>query len=357
MAGVLIVVLSAVPVAAAAPVLGASLGVDPPRGVVPATVTVAGSCPKEEDPDGSFFPTETSLSVAGLDTVTVALDDFGMFIGFDVDLPADMPPGDVPFTTECGGETSFTVLAAPTLELVPESARAGADVVATGTCPRGSRPPAVLLEDRTLVTAPLDAVTGEFGPATFTVPDDAGLGPQVVETSCGGRAVLTVLPPPTSPPTVPPGTTLVQVPDLTGLTEAEAIAALGDQLVLANPTGGDGRVTSQDPPALARVRPGTAVAIVLEAAAVEPVSAWTPVELGGIGLVVLLALFAAAMIARSVHRRRRERRWLSERVAVLAAASYLQLSEAPRGQVPGLDVELAVRRDAPRLQEVGDGRR
>ena len=353
MAAVLIAVLSAVPAAAAVPVLEASLGVDPPRGVVPVTVDVSGSCPREEDPDGSFFPTETTLAVGGLGTVVVPLNEFGTFTGFDVDLPDDTRPGDVPFTTDCGGETSFTVLAAPTLELVPDRAATGAEVVAAGTCPRRSRPPAVLLEDRTLVTAPLEA-TGEFGPATFTVPDDAEQGRQVVTTSCGGRATLTVLPPPTSP-TDPPDE-LVQVPDLTGLTEAEAIAALGGQLVLANPSGDVGRVARQDPPPFAQVRPGTPVSIVLEAAALEPASSWPPVVVGGIVLGALLLLVAAATAARAVRRRRRERRWLSERVAVDPAASYLELSEAPRGQVPGLDVELAVRRDGPRLQEVGDGR-
>jgi len=61
--------------------------------------------------------------------------------------------------------------------------------------------------------------------------------------------------------------------------------------------------------------------------------------------------------ARAARRRGRERRWLAEHVAVHSAASYLEVSEAPRGQVPGLDVELAVRRVArPQLQEVGEGR-
>jgi hypothetical protein len=324
------------------------------RGVAPATVAVSGSCPAVDDPDGSFFPTETVLTVEGAGKVTVPLDEQGRFTGFDVVIPGAADPGAVTFATDCGGKASFTVLAAPTLELVPDSAAQGADVVATGTCPRRSRPPALVMEDRTLVTAPLDAATGEFGPATFTVPDDAGLGPQVVTTSCGGEATLTVLLPPTSPPTDPP-VELVQVPDLTGLTEAEVVAALGAQLVLANPTGDVGRVAQQDPPPFAQVRPGTPVTIVLEAAVLEPAHTWSPLAVAGIGLGVLLGLLAAAMAARAVRRRRRERRWLSERVAVDPAASYLQLSEAPRGQVPGLDVELEVRRD-PRLQEVGDGR-
>ena len=351
---VLIAVLSAAP-AGAAPVPTADLAVSPARGVVPATVQVSGGCPAVEDPDGVFFPTETALSVGGGGSVSVSLDDNGRFSGLDVVVPAGTRPGAVPITTDCGGRTSFTVLAAPTLELEPDSAAAGAEVVATGTCPRRSRPPAVLLEDRTLVTAPLDA-TGEFGPVTFTVPDDAGLGPQVVTTSCGGRATLTVLPAPTTPPTVPPDETLVEVPDLTGLTEAEAIAALGGQLVLANPTGDVGRVARQDPPPFAQVRVGTPVTIVLEAGVVEPASSWPPVVIGSIGLGLLLVLLAALAATRAARRRRRERRWLSERVAVDPAASSLQLSEPPRGEVPGLDVELAVRRDGPRLQEVGDGR-
>ena len=352
---VLLAVLAAVPSAAAARA-PADLAVSPSRGVAPAAVEVSGGCPAVDDPDGSFFPTKTTLSVGGGATVSVSLDQNGRFAGLDVAVPGGSRPGAVPFATDCGGATSFTVLAAPALELVPDRAAPGAEVVASGTCPRRSRPPAVLFEGAILVTAPLDAATSEFGPATFTVPDDAGQGRQVVTTSCGGRATLTVLPPPTSPPTIPPDETLVEVPDLTGLTEAEAVAALGAQFVLANPTGQGGTVARQDPPPFARVRAGTAVTIVLEAAALEPAGTVPLVAVAGLGLVALLGLLAAAAATRAARRRRRERRWLSERVAVDTAASYVQLSEAPRRQVPGLDVELAVRRDVPPLQEVGDGR-
>jgi hypothetical protein len=348
-AAALVVVLSAVPAAAAVPAPVAELAVSPSRGVAPATVEVSGSCPAVDDPDGRFFPTETVLTVGGLGDVTVSLDPQGTFTGLGVDLPGTAGPGEVPFATDCGGTASFTVLAAPALELEPDRAAAGAEVVATGTCPRRSRPPDVLLGDRVLVPAPLD-VTGEFGPVTFTVPGDVREGRQEVTTSCGGHAILTVLPPVT-PPTDPPDPALVVVPDLTGLTEAEAIAVLGEQLVLANPTGDVGRVARQDPPPFARVRAGSPVTIVLEPGLVADGS-WSPVVVGGLGLGVLLALLAAAAVVHAVRRRGRERRWLSEHVVVEPAADALQLSDAPRGAVRGLDVDLEVRR----LQEVSDGR-
>src|SRR5688572_22351670 len=92
-AAVLIAVLSAVPAAAAAPVPTADLAVSPARGVVPATVQVSGGCPAVEDPDGLFFPTETTLSVGGGGSLSVSLDDNGRFAGLDVVVPAGTRPG------------------------------------------------------------------------------------------------------------------------------------------------------------------------------------------------------------------------------------------------------------------------
>jgi hypothetical protein len=192
------------------------------------------------------------------------------------------------------------------------------------------------------------------------VPDDAASGPRVVTTSCGGRTTLTVRATPAPTTTVPPSGTLVTVPDLTGLTEAEAVAALGGQLVLANPTGAAGTVVGQDPAAGAQVEPGSPVRIELRTAAVvEPAGERSPVLLVGAGLGALLLLVAAAVLARTGLRRGRERRWLREHVAVAPAAAYLQLPDAPRGSDLGMEVDLEVRREPARwtTAEVVGGRR
>ena len=78
-----------------------------------------------------------------------------------------------------------------------------------------------------------------------------------------------------------------------------------------------------------------------------------------VGIGALLVLVAMLTVAQAAIRRRRERRWLRERVAVAPAASYVQLSDAPRGPSPGLEVDLEIRREAPRwtAAEVADGHR
>ena len=356
---VLAAVLALTPVAAAAPVIGPMLGVSPARGAAPVTVTAAGSCPKVDDPDGSFFPTQTTLTVEDLGAFSVPLDDVGTFIGFEVELPADAGPGDVSLTTGCGGETSFEVLPAPTLALSPDTAAKGADVVVTGTCPGRSPAPTVFLDGSPLGTVTLDGTTGEIGPTTVVVPDGAASGARVVTTSCGGRTTLTVLaqPGPTTP--VPPAGTLVTVPDLAGLTEGEVVATLAGQLVLANPTGAAGTVVGQDPPPGLQVGLGTPVRIELREAAVEPAGSPSPVALVGAGVLALLVLLVALMATRAALRRRGERRWLGEHVAVAPAAAYVQLSDSPRGPVPGLQVDLEIRREPARwgATEVAGGHR
>lgn len=359
MLAVLVAVLAMAPVAAAEPVLEPMLGVDPDHGVAGTPVRVSGSCPRVDDPDGAFFPSQTLLTVEDVTTETVDLDDVGMFTRFPVDLPDDLAPGVVKFATGCDGEATFEVLPAPTLELAPDSAGPGADVVVTGTCPSGSTAPRLFLDGRFLGTVVLDQRTGEIGPTTVVVPDDTAPGDREVTTSCDGQATLTVPLVPSPTTTVPPAETLVTVPDLRGLTEVEVVDALAGQLVLANPTGAEGTVVDQDPPPGAQVRPGTPVQIELrEAAAAEPAEAWSPVVLVG-GVSALLVLLAAVMATRAALRRRRERRWLREHVAVAPAGAYLQLSDAPRGPVPGLEVDLEIRREPARwgAPEVVGGRR
>jgi hypothetical protein len=72
---------------------------------------------------------------------------------------------------------------------------------------------------------------------------------------------------PSSPSGTPlPGPASVVVPDLRGLTEAEAVAVLEySALRLENPSGAEGIVNGQDPPPGTLVQVGTPVALVLTA--------------------------------------------------------------------------------------------
>lgn len=341
-----------VPALAAAP----TLAVTPDRGVLPTSPGIRGSCPAVDTPDGPAFPAETVLTLdrSGSGPWKVPLAADGTFTGFVADLNAGAPPGSYAFATSCGGSAPFVVLGAPTLRLVPVQARQGATVAVTGSCPRrprGATPaPDVLLDGRLLGTAPLDALTGQFGPLSLEVPNRAAPGPHQLSTSCGGQATLTVLPPVVTPP---PGAALVVVPDLRGRTERQAIAALAGRLVLTGGTGGSGRIRSQDPLPGTRVRPGSAVQVVLEVSIQPPSTGPALLPVAAVVVTLLLVLVAAAVGTARVLRRR-ERRWLDQHLAVGSGRSYLQLSDVPYGDVPGLDVQLVVRRDdAPRFADQG----
>jgi hypothetical protein len=141
------------------------------------------------------------------------------------------------------------------------------------------------------------------------------------------------------------------VPDLSGLTEAEVIVALGDRLTLGNPTGGTGRVSGQVPAPGTLVEPASAVSVVL---AGEAQASRLP--------LVLVAVVVGAMIGALVYterlRRRhaREKRWVDSDVRTEMQAKELQLPAVPAHSVPGLELRLEVRREPDRLefQEVGD---
>jgi hypothetical protein len=363
--GAVLLVLAVSPVPSAGPQAEAAvrqpeLVVEPSAAVAPTTVQLSGRCDVVTDEYGDWTPETVTISLeptGASRTQDVAAD--GSFAG-PFPVPAGAAVGEQTFRTDCDGETPFTVLPAPTLELSPVSGRVGSEVTASGTCRQAEveRDPDVLLDGTTLVTAVLDDVSGRFGPVTFPVPEGTGLGPQEFTTSCGGSSTFTVVPapsPPTVPPTTPPGggEELVVVPDLTGLTEQEAIAALGSALALANPTGAEGRVVRQDPPPGSRVPAGTVVTVALEPASAERADEPVPtaaIVVGGLVLAGLLVWLGTALhIGRGSRRVGRERRWLDEHVDVAASPADPLLSDPPTGPVPGLHLDLEV------VREPGEG--
>lgn len=330
---------------AAAPSLVAS----PDRGTLAASPVISGSCPAVDTAGGPVFPQETLLTLEGSGSgpwkVPLAAD--GTFSGFVAELSTGAAPGPYTFATQCGGSAPFSVLAAPVVRLDPARASRGATVLVTGSCPRrareGTPDPGVFLDRRFLGTAPLDPVTGQFGPFSVEVPADAVAGAHQVSTSCGGLTAVAVLPPVVAP--APPGVVLVAVPDLRGRTEQQARAVLAGRLVLAGGAGGAGRIRSQDPAPGTRVRPGSTVHVVLAAAA-APVASGTPLRPLLTAAIGLLLLLLAAAVAISRFLRHRERRWVEGHVAVAADTSFLLLSDIPHQDVPGLDVALVVHRDS-----------
>jgi hypothetical protein len=155
---------------------------------------------------------------------------------------------------------------------------------------------------------------------------------------------------------------VVVVPDLVGLTEEAAAVELEPQLRLANPTGADGEVIEQDPPAGTEVPEGTPVAVLLQTVAeprVDPEAAsssLTPVFVGG-GLAVL-AVGAAAAPLLHMRRRWRERRWVDQQVALGLGELTPAYPRPTDAAAPGFDVRLEIRRDpAARPQEVAHGDR
>jgi hypothetical protein len=349
------VTVGVLPRPAASAAVPASLAVSTSRTVPPATVTLSGSCPAASTRAGTSIPTGTVLTLdgSGAGPWKVGLDAAGEFTGFPVEIPHATAPGQYAFATRCGGATPFTVLTTPLLQVLPDMARTGGTAVASGTCTRRFRQVDVLLDGAPLGTALLEPSTGEFGPFSFPVPGGPA-GPRSLTTSCGGRTVLTVLAP-VAP--APPVDASVVVPDLRGLTVTQAVAALAGRLVLVDPPGGSGRVRRQDPAPGTRVRPGSAVSVVLQPVpvAVAPTSLVTPVVVGvGLALAILLAgALLGARAARRARRRRRERRWLDEHVAVAPGRTYLQLSDVPGDAVPGVDIQVVARRGAARLQLQG----
>jgi hypothetical protein len=182
------------------------------------------------------------------------------------------------------------------------------------------------------------------------------------QTQWGARVVVTLVAPSAAP---------VKVPDLRGLTRAEAqnaVQAAGLTLTVTGPD--EGRVAAQDPAANTEVQPGTAVAVTLRvevapstqapttAAPVPPrgVGPWVPVVLvtgGGALLLLVLLLLAWLLTARSGRRRPR---WVRANVRAVArpapvAAPEVRLS----GSAPTRTVRVRTRVDAGshEFEEVG----
>jgi len=127
------------------------------------------------------------------------------------------------------------------------------------------------------------------------------------------------------------------------MTEDEATAALGDSLVLANPTGHDGQVRRQAPAAGTLVEPASAVTVVLAA---ESRPSFLPVLLIA---ALVLAIAAAMVVSHRVRRRRRERRWVDEQVRTDLQMEIPALSPVPDVAVPGIEIRLEVHRHPTRL--------
>jgi PASTA domain len=145
------------------------------------------------------------------------------------------------------------------------------------------------------------------------------------------------------------------VPDLTGLTEAQARDRLQEAgLVLADRTG-TGRVSRQDPAAGTLTDPASAVRIVL---AGEPTTGLPPVLIAVVGLLVVAAAITATLLWRG--RRWRRRRWLDQHVStrLVEPRPSRQFSTVPISDSPGVSVRLQVRSasGAQQLEEVDRAR-
>jgi hypothetical protein len=137
---------------------------------------------------------------------------------------------------------------------------------------------------------------------------------------------------------------MIRVPDLRGLTEDEVISSLGDLLVLANPTGEDGRVTRQSPPPGTLVEPASAVTVLLD----DP----PPPSRLPLLLVAALVVAAIAGLVAADHLRRRrvrEGRWLDEQVRAELRPQKAVPSVVPDHAVPGTGLRLEVHRTPARL--------
>jgi hypothetical protein len=382
---VLLALPPSVPAAVADPL---SLSVTPSRAVPPEAVLVSGACAGESDPDGQVYPASAWLRILELDDPEqeMGLTADGVLTSTPVKLPTELGAGDFTFQLRCPGLFAdskdtfttdvFTALPAPSLGIDPVRGPTGTKVSASGTCPlaQGARalPASVDLrfDGATVAVAPVDGTTGEFGPTSLLVPENADGPAHAVTTSCdGGPATFSlvaapVIDPtpsttPTTPPTTPPVVTPVPVavPDLSGLTGAEALVALTRAgLVLTEPGTDDGTVRGQEPGPGTLVLAGSSVRIVLGSPP-PPASPSGWVVLGG-GVALLAALVAAAVGAQRAGRRRaRERRWVQEHVVPALEPRGSRVS-APELPVPAIDVHLEVRPGATRtqLQEVGHAR-
>lgn len=307
------------PLGAADARAGTALRVVPPAvGSGGATVTVDGECPGEPviglvASDEVFYPSKLEISlVRKVDGERFASEEFTVGNGGtfrdDFPLPAELPDGEYAFVVgllppeaddlfwdgwTC--DTSADLAIGSVLKLSAPSVVAGGEVRATGTCPVTTGSVTVLLAEQQLRSGPVDPVTGTFGPLSFSVPAGAKAGPAQIDSSCGGHAPLlieeapvTSQPPSSDPPTSDPATSpsvtssspgtagpqvtsasptgptdeVVEVPRLIDLSEDEARAKLGKDLLL-NPSGEGDTVESQSPRAGSLVPRGSTVDVTL----------------------------------------------------------------------------------------------
>ena len=361
-----------------APYVPATLELDPTSGHAGDAVSARGTCPTDHAAVKVIFG-DVAATRATPDSSTGAF-------AVEIVVPA-VDPGVYDVTTSCDGTAPFEVLQPPilpTLGLDPASGEAGDDVSATGTCPLPRDGVTLSFDGVAVSSGGVDPDTGAFALA-FAVLDVDGSSARVT-TDCGGQATFTMLfpqapgtpaqpvpgtparpapgspaqpgspadpgTPERSPETPAPPTRVdtpegprVKVPDLTGLTEEEAVAALGDALVLGNPTGRDGRVEGQLPPPGTFVEPASAVAVVLD----EPPRSllWLLVP------AALVLAMVGGLVARERKRVRRRRvgeeHWVQEQVRTEAQLQGVALSDVPDHVVPGVDVRVEVRREPARL--------
>jgi hypothetical protein len=205
-------------------------------------------------------------------------------------VPAGTPAGEHAVRTGCGGAGTFTVVAAPaapTLVVTPARAQLPVTVTVRGTCAPGTTSVRLLVDGYEGGALDVAQATGEIQPITLELGTGTPVGVHRLTTTCGGSATFTALAAPaTAAPTTPARTTpapttaapstgaprttapsattsaspaLVRVPDLVGLTEQQAVHALGDQLHLAATADTRGRIRAQQPAAGSLVPPGSAV--------------------------------------------------------------------------------------------------
>lgn len=343
-----------------------SLTIEPP--VVesaPQDVTASGACPGVSDPDGgTVYPAVVRLTMDGGSARDVPVHDGGAFSG-SFTVPAAQPPGTYVFHTSLrpqdvkawpSCDATATLMVRPVLRLSRTQARPGGEVTGEGTCGTDVRTVDLLVGKKVLVSGPVAARTGAFGPLSFTLPADTPSGPVEVVSSCGGRAGLQVTatsaPGSTGTPAPTPTDTpdLVTVPNLIGLTQQQARARVDGLLVLAAEGSGD-RVIEQSPGSDERVTRGSTVTATL-----GPQPPTIPVPLVVVAGVVVVAAVGAPFGWRA-RRASRERRWIRGASYELREDEW-RLPDAPDEPVRTVEVHLEVGRTPESLhfQEVGHDR-
>jgi hypothetical protein len=152
---------------------------------------------------------------------------------------------------------------------------------------------------------------------------------------------------------VPPPV-LVTVPDLRGLSLADAEAAVADAGLALRASGAtSGTVATQTPAAGTSAPRGSVVAVTMTAAApVPPSPPWLPVAAA---LVAVLVAAAAMAIAARGLRRRRQRRWVREHVRVVAGSDLggdCQVDEVAPGPTHSVGLQPHPDHGSQTLEEV-----